>query len=384
MSPRMADNPDRDEKTEAPTEKRRREAAEQGDVLQSRELGTALVMLSGAAWIALAGPWAVGACKDILGRGLTFDHGVVENFDPAQIALSLILPILLPLASLFALTLVAAIGTPAMLGSLGFRWGAVAFKPDKLNPLNGAKRIFGMQGLIELGKSLIKVLLMGAVAWWLLRSRMPALIGLGRGDMAGQLAELGHVFTIAILIMAVALGMVAGLDIPTQIFQRAGRLRMTKQQVKEEYKQNEGSPEMKGARRRRQHELLSSAARKAVPQATVVLTNPTHFAVALRYRPGVDAAPIVVARGKDETAKAIRLLADENAVPILSYPQLTRAIYFTSRTGQIIRDDLYIAVATVLAFVFNLDRAMAEGVRQPEIDVPTAARFDEHGRTAQS
>lgn len=376
----MSEQPDRDEQTEAPTEKRRKDAAEQGDVLQSRELGTALVVLSGAAWIALAGPWFVGACRDVIGRGLSFDRAAIDGFDPAQAALSLILPVSLPLASLFGLTLVAAIGTPAMLGSLGFRWGAVAFKPDKLNPLNGVKRIFGMQGLIELGKSLVKVGLLGAVGYWMLKGRMPALIGMGRGDIAGELAEVGHVFTVSILVMALALGMIAGLDIPTQLYQRAGRLRMTKQQVKEEYKQNEGSPEMKGARRRRQHEILSNAARKAVPEATVILTNPTHFAVALRYRPGFDAVPVVVARGKDETARAIRELADAHAVPILSYPQLTRAIYFTSRTGHTIRDDLFIAVATVLAFVFNLDRAMAEGVRQPNVDVPPAARFDEHGK----
>jgi flagellar biosynthetic protein FlhB len=380
----MSDKPDRDDQTEAPTEKRRKEAVEQGDVLQSRELGTALVILSGAAWIALAGPSFVGACRDVLARGLTFDHASIEAFDPQQVAIGLILPLVAPLFTLFGLTLVAAVGTPAALGSLGFRWGAVAFKPDKLNPLNGIKRIFGMQGLVELGKSMVKVFLLGGVAYWMLKGRMPTLIGLGRGDIASQLAEIGHVFTVSILVMALALGAIAGMDIPTQIFQRAGRLRMSKQQVKEEHKQNEGSPEMKGARRRRQHEILSNAARKAVPEATVILTNPTHFAVALRYRPGFDIVPVVVARGKDETAKAIRALADANAVPILSYPQLTRAIYFTSRTGQVIRDDLFIAVATVLAFVFNLDRAMAEGVRQPVVDVPPEARFDETGRTAAS
>jgi flagellar biosynthetic protein FlhB len=378
----MSEQPDRDEQTEAPTEKRRQDAVKDGDDLQSRELGTALVVLSGAAWIALAGPWFVGACRDIIGRGLTFDRAAVDSFDPQQAAIGLILPIVMPLATLFALTLEAAIGTPAALGSLGFRWGAVGFKANKLNPLSGVKRIFGMQGLVELGKGLVKVTLLGAVGYWMLKGRMPQLIGMGRGDIAGELAGVGHVFTVSILVMALALGAIAGLDIPAQIYQRSGRLRMSKQQVKEEHKQSEGSPEMKGHRRRRQHEMLSNAARKAVPEATVILTNPTHFAVALRYRPGFDAVPIVVARGKDETARAIRELADSNAVPILSYPQLARAIYFTSRTGQVIRDDLFIAVATVLAFVFNLDRAMAEGVRQPQVDVPPAARFDETGKAA--
>jgi flagellar biosynthetic protein FlhB len=140
---------------------------------------------------------------------------------------------------------------------------------------------------------------------------------------------------------------------------------------------------MKGHIKGRQRAMLSASARKAVKEATVILTNPTHFAVALRYRPGFDAAPIVLAKGVDETAQAIRELADANAVPMLSYPQLTRAIYYTSRPGEIIREDLYIAVATVLAFVFNLDRAMAEGVSQPVVDVPPAARFDANGKVAQ-
>ena len=170
----MADTPDNDQKTELPTAKRRREAAEKGDVLQSRELGTALVVLAGAAWLALAGQWMLGACEEVMRQGLRFDAASIEHFEPLAVVTSLTTPIVAPLAVLFLLTLVAAIGTPAMLGSLGFRWGAMAPKPAKLNPLAGIKRIFGMQGLIELGKSLAKVILLGAVAWWLLAGRMAA------------------------------------------------------------------------------------------------------------------------------------------------------------------------------------------------------------------
>jgi len=380
----MADTPDRDEKTEAPTAKRRADAAEKGDVLQSRDLGTALVVLSGAAWLALAGPWMLGACEQVLGRGLRFDAQSIEHFEPATTFVSLLTPIIAPLAVLFGLTLVAAVGTPAMLGSLGFRWSAMSPRPEKMNPLAGIGRIFGIQGLIELGKSMAKVVLLGLVAWWLLAGRIAELATLGRQDIVPALASLGHVFSLAVLVMALALAAIAGVDVPAQLMQRAGRLRMTKQEIKDEYKQTEGSPENKAALKRRAHQNLSGSARKAVKEATVVLTNPTHFAVALRYRPGFDAAPIVVARGKDETARAIRELANDNAVPVLSYPQLTRAIYFTARAGDIIREDLYIAVATILAFVFNLDRAMAEGVAQPQIDVPVEARFDEEGRATAS
>jgi len=376
----MSDAPEKDQKTEAPTDKRRREAAEKGDVLQSKELATALVIVAGAAWIGLAGKMLVSSLEEMLAQGLTFDAGVVQDFDPASVALRLIAMAVLPLAALFALTLFAAVGAPALLGSLGFRASAFAFKPEKLNPLSGFKRIFSFNGLVELGKSLAKVLLIGAIGTWLLLDQARGLIGLSAQEIGPALGSVGDSFVIAILVMALALGAIALIDVPTQILQRSGRLRMSKQEVKDEHKQTEGSPELKAAVRRRQHEVLRGSARAAVAEATVVLTNPTHFAVALRYRPGEDVAPIVLARGRGATAEAIRALAKESTVPILSYPQLARALYFTTRTGHIIREDLYLAVASVLAFVFNLDAAVAAGAVQPPVDVPKGARFDERGR----
>lgn len=370
------------EKTEAPTGRRRQDAAEKGDVLQSRELGTALVLVAGAGWIALAGPMLLAALEGMLKGALSFDEGAIVDFDPAGAILAMLKAVAWPLAGLFALTLVAAVGTPALLGSLGFRWGAVGFKGDKLNPLNGLKRIFGPGGLIELGKSIGKVALLGSVAVWLLDKQSANMMVLGRQDIVPALGSLGHTFVLAVMVMALALAVIAGVDVPAQLIQRTNRLRMTKQEVKDEGRQMEGSPEAKAAVRKRQAETLRGSARKAVAEASVVLTNPTHFAVALRYRPGIDAAPVVVARGRGATAEAIRDLAKEAAVPMLAYPQLTRAIYFTTRAGNVIREDLYMAVATVLAFVFNLDRALAEGVRQPQVEVPTGARFDEDGVAA--
>ncbi|HWW64308.1 MAG TPA: flagellar type III secretion system protein FlhB [Sphingomonadaceae bacterium] len=375
----MADTPDRDEKTEAPSEKRRREAAEKGDVLQSRELGTALVVLSGAIWFALAGPWMLGALGHMLAQGLRFDASSVRDFDPAGAALRLIGMIAIPLLTLFVLTMVAAVGTPALLGSLGFRWGAIGFKAEKINPLSGIRRIFGPQGLIELVKSLAKIVLLGGVGYWLLSRYAHRILGLGAEPLPAALGDVGGLFVLAVLVMALALAGIAAIDVPAQLIQRGGRLRMTKQEVKDEHKQTEGSPELKAALRQRQHEVLRGSARQALAEATVVLTNPTHFAVALRYRPGVDPAPVVVARGRGAIATALREMAVETAVPMLSYPQLTRAIYFTARTGQMIREDLYLAVATVIAFVFNLDSALAD-TTPPEVEVPPTARFDADGR----
>ncbi|MDO9489676.1 MAG: EscU/YscU/HrcU family type III secretion system export apparatus switch protein, partial [Sphingomonadaceae bacterium] len=268
----------------------------------------------------------------------------------------------------------------ALIGSLGFRAGAFAPKASKINPMSGLKRIFGAQGLTELIKSLAKVGLLGGVGYYLLNDQLARLLSLSSTDPRPAIGAFGDAFTLAVILMAMALAAIALIDVPSQWMQRTGRLRMSKQQVKDEHKQTEGSPELKGMIRRRQYEVLRGSARSAVQEATVVLTNPTHFAVALRYRPGEDSAPIVVARGRGATAAAIRELATSSAVPILSYPQLARAIYFTARTGQVVREDLYLAVATVLAFVFNLDAMLAQGGRQPDVDVPTQARFDESGR----
>ncbi|MBV9843424.1 MAG: flagellar biosynthesis protein FlhB [Sphingomonadaceae bacterium] len=368
------------EKTESPTARRYREAADKGDVLQSRELGTALIVLVGAGWLAFAGPMLVSALEDMLARALSFDTREVTIFDPAGAAFTMFKAVALPIAGLFLLTLAAAIGTPALLGSLGFRWTALGFNGGKLNPLNGIQRMLGLGGWIELGKSLVKVLLLGSVAVWLLHGRADELLTLGRQDIVPALADLGHTFVFAVLTMAGVLVLIAGVDVPMQIMQRTKRLKMTRQEVKDENRQMEGSPEAKAAVRRKQIATIRGSARQAIQEASVVLTNPTHFAVALRYRAGIDPAPIVVARGRGAVAEAIRDLARESKVPMLSYPQLTRALYFTTRAGSMIREDLYMAVATVLAFVFNLDRALAEGTRPPNVDVPTAARFDEHGR----
>jgi flagellar biosynthetic protein FlhB len=376
----MADTQDKDQRTEAPTPKRRRDAAQNGDVLQSRELGTALVIAIGAGWLALAGPMMMTTLQDMLGQGLSFDAADVRDFDPGTALLRLLGLVALPLLGLFFMTLVAAVGTPALLGSFGFRSGAIAFKGSKLNPLSGMKRIFGVQGLIELAKSIAKVLLLGGIGLWLVLGQTRATFALGAQDVRPALAGVGHSFIVAVLVMAAALAFIALIDVPAQMYQRLQRLKMTKQETKDEHKQTEGSPELKAAVRRRQHEVARNSARGAIAEATVVLTNPTHFAVALRYRPGVDAAPAVVARGRGVTAEAIRELAAEHEVPLLSYPQLTRALYYTSRVGHPIREDLYMAVATVLAFVFNLETALASGGRQPAVEVPAALRFDASGR----
>jgi flagellar biosynthetic protein FlhB len=240
--------------------------------------------------------------------------------------------------------------------------------------------MFSMQGLTELLKSIGKTLVVGAVGYWLVTKHVRTLMSLGRMDVASSAAATGSFFRFALLALASSLLLIALIDVPVQLLQRNRRLRMSKDEVREDLKQTEGSPELKRAVRKRQFEVLSGSARKAVRDATVVLTNPTHFAIALRYDPLKDGAPLVVARGRGETAQAIRALATDGGVPMLEYPQLTRAIYYTSRAGQLIAEDLYVAVATVLAFVFRLEQSLADPAEQPSVLVPEDKRFDENGR----
>jgi flagellar biosynthesis protein FlhB len=376
----MAEAPDRDQQTEAATPKRRADATREGDILQSKELGTAMMMLAGAAYFAFAGPWLVDAMLTQLRSGLSLNSADFQNFDPGQAVLRQVGMIATPMLSLFGVTILAAIAAPAVLGSLGFRGGAMGFKANRLNPVAGLKRMFGLQGVIELVKSLAKATLLGTLGYHLLKQAMPMMMGMSAVDIRPAISGIGNGISNALLILSGGLVLIAGIDVPVQIVRRNARLRMSKQQVKEEARQNDGAPELKQMQRQRAHEISSGSARKAVSEATVILTNPTHFAVALRYRPGIDAAPVVAARGRGEVALAIRALAKEQGVPTLEYPQLTRALYFTSRAGHTISEDLYIAVATILAFVFNLERAVAEGVEQPSILVPQGKCYDEHGK----
>jgi flagellar biosynthetic protein FlhB len=376
----MAGTSEKDQKTELPTQKKLKDSAREGDVLMSKELATALMMLAGAGWLFAAGGWLVDSAGELVKRGLTLDAGDIAHFAPGEAVMRNGVEILLPLASLFALAIGASIAAPAMLGSLGWRGKALGFKGNRMNPLSGLKRIFGPQGVIELVKSLAKVLLLGTIGYQLVAHSLPAIMSMAQADLNAAIGLAGRAVGHSMLAMAGGLVVIALIDVPAQWYQRTRRLMMSKQEIKEEMREADGAPELKQAQRQRAHDILSGSARKAVSDATVILTNPTHFSVALRYRPGQDAAPVVVARGRGDVALSIRELARNANVPILEYPQLARAIYFTARAGRTIPEELFVAVATVLAFVFQLERAMAEGLGQPVVDVPVTHRFDPEGR----
>jgi len=274
-------------------------------------------------------------------------------------------------------TLVAAVLSQAGLGSLSFNGSLLAPKASRVNPASGLKRIFGPQGWIEFAKSLLKVALLASIGCYMLWSVSKTSIGLVSTDINSAVGSLGGTLMGVLFAMAGGLLLIAGIDVPIQIVRLLGKLRMTKQAIRDENKETEGSPEAKGAIRQRQREVMKRGMRKAVAEAHVVLTNPTHFAVALRYDRANDQVPVVVAKGRGVMALAIRELAAEASVPILEYPAIARAVYYTSREGQEIRDDLYLAIATILAFVFGVN-AKAGG-SAPPVSVPDSARYDENG-----
>ena len=335
-------------------------------------------MMAGIAWLIFAGPTLLGACKAVMAASFQFSHADVEDFEPFRPLMEAGWKLAPSLASLFAVTIVATVASQAGLGSLHFNPKAIAPKPSKLNPASGLTRIFGMQGWTELGKSLLKVVLLGAIGAYMLWKSSRTTMGLAQSDLNSAIGSLGGTFISVLLVMGMGLVLIAGFDVPLQIFQLLSKLKMTKQEVKDEHKESEGNPEAKAHIRAKQREMSHRAVRAAVQEAHVILTNPTHFAVALRYERGQDEVPVVVAKGRGATALAIREMAGEYAKPVLEYPQLARAVYYTSREGQEVRADLYQAIAVVLAFVFGLN-AGAGGTSQPPVEVPVGARFDENG-----
>ncbi|MFM5917892.1 MAG: flagellar biosynthesis protein FlhB [Novosphingobium sp.] len=368
-----------EEKTFAPTEKRKRDAALRGDVLRSRDMATAVAMLVGAAWLKFAGPWLFAALVKGARSGLSWDRGAIEHFEPGAAVWSLAWGVLPPLIVLAGSVMLAVLAI--QLGPSHGRWvGANALpKASRLNPLSGLTRMFGAAGWIEAGKGLAKVLLLGAMTYVWAKSHVPALLSIGRrAELGASLSEAWGALTGLLVLLSVGLFAVAMLDWPIQWLRRNRRLRMSSQEVRDEHKESDGSPERKAAQRQRARQYATGAVAKAMQQAQFVLTNPTHFSVAMAYDPEKAGAPIVLAKGRGEKALAIRELAAELQVPMLEYPALARSVYFTTRENQVIREELYAAIAAVLAFVFSLRRG--ESPVRPAIEVPVMLRFDAEGR----
>ena len=366
------------EKTFAPTDKRRADAAKNGDVLRSKELATLAATGAGALALLGIGPWLNDALGQTARAGFHFDRAALDSFAPGALIIDAAIALLPPVMAIGLVVALITVGSQMLLGEGRFNMGSAAPKASRINPLSGLKRIFGVQGLIELGKGLLKLGLLGGIAYWWAADRLPALLVLGRSPLQAQISVATEAFSSLIGTMLLGLLVIAGIDYPLQLFQRNKRLMMSLQDMRDENKQSEGSPEMKSARRQRQRDLARGGVAKAMKDAQFVIVNPLHFAVALTYDPTLAPAPVVLAKGRGETALAMREIAGEEGLPLLEYPQLARAVYFTTRPNQMVREELYIAIASLVAFVMALKRG--QHPRRPVINVPSELQFDGDGK----
>ncbi|MEQ5788017.1 flagellar biosynthesis protein FlhB [Erythrobacter sp. NFXS35] len=366
------------EKTFDPTPKRRSDAAKKGDVLRSKEVATVAATGTGALALLGLGPWLADSVAATARAGFLFDRGALDGFAPGAAMANAAAAILPPVMALGLVAALVTVVSQLLLGEGRFVPGNTAFKGSRINPLSGLKRIFGWQGLIELGKGLLKLALLGGIAWFWAAAQLPALLVLGRSPLEAQIGIATDAITGLVGALLAGLAGIAMIDYPLQRFQRDKRLKMSLQDLRDEHKQAEGSPEMKSARRQRQRDLARGGVAKAMKNAQFVIVNPLHFAVALTYDPALAPAPVVLAKGRGDTALAMREIAGEDGLPVLEYPQLARAVYFTTQANQMVREELYVAVAALVAFVLALKRG--QHPRRPMIDVPPELCFDGDGK----
>ncbi|MCG9632967.1 flagellar biosynthesis protein FlhB [Vibrio sp. Isolate30] len=359
---------DGQERTEEATPRRLQQAKEKGQVARSKELASASVLIIGAVALMWFGESMAKALFEAMQRLFTLSRE--EIFDTTKLleiaggaVVNLLFPLLLILVTLFVAAVIGAAGV----GGINFSMQAAMPKASKLNPLSGIKRMFGMQSWVELIKSILKVALVSGMAIYLIQASQGDLMQLSMDVYPQNIFHALDILLNFILLISCSLLIVVAIDIPFQIWQHADQLKMTKQEVKDEYKDTEGKPEVKGRIRMLQREAAQRRMMADVPQADVIVTNPEHFSVALRYKQDQDKAPVVVAKGVDHMAMKIREVAREHDIYIVPAPPLARALYHTTELEQQIPDGLFTAVAQVLAYVFQLKQYRKRGGERPKL-----------------
>jgi flagellar biosynthetic protein FlhB len=371
----MADT-ERHDRTEQATPKRLEEARERGQIPRSRDLNAAAVMLVAGIGLLTLGKGLGGQLAEVLRTGLTVDAAELQDGNGMLAALKQAGgSALWAVAPVLGLTLLAAVGAPLALG--GWAFSTTALVPDlsRLNPAAGVARMFSMRGWVELGKALIKFALVATAGIIVLWSERDSLMGLAQQPIGTAITHAISLTGTALLALTGALVFIAAIDVPFQLWHYKRDLKMTKEEVRKEMRESEGSPEMKGRIRQMQRERAQGRMMLEVPKADVVIVNPTHYAVALRYDDKRNRAPVVVAKGVDHIAAKIREVATEAGVPLFEAPPLARALHRAVDLGEEIPAQLYVAVAQVLTYVFQLRTARRERQsppRPPVITVPEA------------
>lgn len=373
------------DKTEEPTAQKLKKAREDGQVARSTELPAAVIVIGSFVVLMLSGSWLMSRLSKVFAQGFVFDRQLIEKplLLPAHFGEQLLAAFVLVLPVVI-FTMVAAIIASGMTGGYLFSLKSVMPKGSKLNPISGLKRIFGTHALVELGKAILKFVLVAGVLWWSLLSNMDGLVAIGQMGLEPALNAAGRMIMQSALWVALSLAIIALIDVPWQKHSFTKRMRMSLQEVKDEFKQMEGSPEVKAQIRRRQREMSNARMMDRVKDADVVITNPEHFAVALEYDPTGEGAPIMVAKGSDHMAALIRAEAKAHGVHLFEAPPLARAIYFTTKVEQQVPEDLYHAVAQVIAYVFSLEAAspMNPPRAKPQVQIPPSMQFNPDGQKA--
>lgn len=371
------------EKTEEPTSRRLSKARDEGQVARSTELPAAAVTIAALGFLFLTGGILVSKLAEAFSSGFNFDRKLVHspNLLPAIFAHEIFESFFL-ITPLLLVTVAVAIVASGATGGYLFSVKALTPKASKLNPLNGFKRMFGTKALVELTKALLKFFLVAGVVTWVLSDNVATLDLLGKMAFEPGMKVAGEMLTRSALIMACSLIIIALIDVPFQKWQHMKQMRMTKQEIKDEMKDTEGRPEVKAQIRRRQREMSNARMIDSVKDADVVITNPEHFAVALSYDPNGDSAPILLAKGADAIAARIREEAEKHGIEIFQAPPLARALYFTTEVARPVPEDLYYAVAQVIAYIFNLAsvRPGAAPMQRPQPKVPPNMQFDTNGK----
>lgn len=372
----MAEQNDGQERNEQPTQKRLLDAREKGQIARSRELTTMLVLLGGALTLYASAGHVMQGLGTIMETNFTFRHADIHNHYLVQQRFTAhIVDALYALAPILVMATLLALFAPLTLGGWSLSGKALAPKLERIDPIKGLKRVFGPKGLMELFKALIKFALILGFSIVALRIEQDTVLGLSRGDVHTGLALSANVLLFSFLIASLATVVVALFDVPFQLWQHDKQLRMSRQEIKDELKETDGSPELKGRIRGMQQEVARRRMMEEIPNADVVVTNPEHFAVALRFDPATMRAPVVLAKGADEVAANIRAAAQMHKITIMSAPPLARAIFYTTRIGHEIPAGLYVAVARILAYVFQVRDGAREVEKPTDLPIPSELRY---------
>lgn len=377
----MADQDSSAEKTQDPTPKRLEKAREDGDTVRSKELNTLAILLAGSAALLMFGGFMIQALAGLMAHNFVLEREQV--FDTSAMLSHLNVSAMRGLSALlpvFGVLLVAAILGPIGLGGWNMSMKAVMPKASRMNPMSGLKRMFGPKALMELAKAAAKVVVVAAIALVIMAFNWQRILGIMSEPM---LPAMGHALVIlgwSVLAMSCAMILITIVDIPFQIHSHKEKLRMTFQQVKDEMKDTEGKPEVKQKIRQLQYQMAQNKMLSGLPEADVIVTNPQHYAVALKYKQGASTAPVMIGKGIDFMALRIREVAGLHDIPIVESPMLARAIYYNTDLDEEIPEGLYKAVAQVLAYVFQLRQYKHNGGRRPvladDLPVPEDLQHD--------